>query len=380
MEHGTSALASVTIAERRSIGDVVASLRPSDPAQVRIAALRRFATAITILNIVGHRFLGFEQAIAQPIVAVLTCYITELFLETVDAARESRRPAYRAESRDATTRERARTLVNFLLPAHITGFALGMLLFIGSRLDLFVVGGIVAISSKYVFRFRTGSGGHRHHKHFFNPSNFGITVLLLLYSDTVSIAPPYQFTEAFGTRGDVLLPVFILCLGLFVNTVFTGKIPLIAAWAGGFALQAIVRSTLDANISLVSALSPLTGLALILFTLYMITDPGTTPRSTRGQVAFGLSVAAVYGVLVTAHIAFGIFFSLTIVCAVRGVYLTILNAEQARRSHESQDGANGTDPMPAPPNGAEGADGADGADGQAQPEYTMPRAKEPTGT
>ena len=372
MEHGTAALASVTVerrARRRSFGEIVASLRPADPADVRIAALRRFAIAITILNIVGHRFLGFEQAIAQPIVAVLTCYITELFLETVDAARDGRRPTYRTEQPGAPLRERVRTVVNFLLPAHITGFALGMLLFIDSRLDLFVVGGIVAISSKYVFRFRTSRGDHRLHKHYFNPSNFGITVLLLLFSPTVSIAPPYQFTEAFGTRGDVILPAFILCLGLFVNTVFTGKIPLIAAWAGGFALQAVVRSTLDGDIALKSALSPLTGLALILFTLYMITDPGTTPRSTRGQVAFGLSVAAVYGALVTVHVAFGIFFSLTIVCAVRGAYLTIVSAQEARRSRQSPVAGNGAEP-----------NGAQGADGRAEPEHTMPRAKEPTGT
>jgi enediyne biosynthesis protein E5 len=376
MEHRSPALDNVTsvtsvtgatAARRRSVGDVLASLRPTDPAQVRIAALRRFATAITILNFVGHRWLGFEQAIAQPLVAVLTCYATELFLETVDAARAARLPAYRAENPDATARERARTMVNFLLPAHITGFALGMLLFIDSRLDLFVVGGIVAISSKYVFRFRTSSAGHRHHKHYFNPSNFGITVLLLLYSRTVSIAPPYQFTESFGTRGDVLLPAFILCLGLFVNTVFTGKIPLIAAWASGFALQAIVRSVLFGDISVRSALSPLTGLALILFTLYMITDPGTTPRSTRGQVAFGLSVAAVYGVLVTAGVSFGIFFALTIVCAVRGLYLTIVNARQERRSDRSADAPEESEAGPVRSNGAEA-------------DHAPPRAKEPTGS
>lgn len=368
-------MASVTLARRRSIGDVITSMRPTDPAQLRIAALRRFAVAITILNVVGHRWLGFEQAIAQPVLAVLTCYATELLLETVDAARDGRRPAYRVESPDATTRDKARTLVNFLLPAHITGFALGMLLYIGSRLDLFIVGAIVAISSKYVFRFRSsgGDGGHRRYKHYFNPSNFGITALLLLYSGTVSIAPPYQFTEYFGAKGDIILPLFITCLGLFVNTVFTGKVPLIMAWLGGFALQGIVRSVLFDDVSVRAALSPLTGLALLLFTMYMVTDPGTTPRSTRNQVAFGLSVAAVYGVLVALGVAFGVFFALTIVCAVRGTYLTIVNTRERRRSRPAADGAsaNGAEPVPV---------AAGGANGGSEPEHALPRAKEPTGT
>jgi len=38
----------------------------------RIGGLRRFAIAITILNILGHTVLGFEQAWAHPIVALAT--------------------------------------------------------------------------------------------------------------------------------------------------------------------------------------------------------------------------------------------------------------------------------------------------------------------
>jgi hypothetical protein len=53
----------------------------------------------------------------------------------------------------------------------------------------------------------------------------------------------------------------------------------------------------------------------------MITDPSTTPSSVRGQVAFGAAVAAVYGVLMSLHVVFGLFLSLSLVCAVRGVAL-----------------------------------------------------------
>jgi hypothetical protein len=306
---------------RTRLRDLPAKIRPTDPAKLRIAALRRFAVGITVLNIAGHLFLGFEQTIAQAIIAVLVCYATELALETLVAARDSRRPGYLADAVAPSDRERVTALVNFLLPAHITGFALAMLLFISDRLDLFAVAAVIAISSKYIFRVRTQSGT----KHYLNPSNFGITVVLLLYADTVSMAPPYQFTEHVGHFGDIALPAFLACLGLFINFIFTGKIPLIFAWVGGFAVQAAIRALLIDETSFRAAMAPLTGMALLLFTLYMITDPGTTPRSKAGQAAFGFSVAAVYGVLMTLHVTFGFFFALTIVCACRGIGMWTVN-------------------------------------------------------
>ncbi|HEY0558088.1 MAG TPA: enediyne biosynthesis protein UnbU, partial [Thermoanaerobaculia bacterium] len=48
------------------------------PKDMRLAALRRFATAITILNLVGHTVLGFEMSYATPLVALLAAYSTEL--------------------------------------------------------------------------------------------------------------------------------------------------------------------------------------------------------------------------------------------------------------------------------------------------------------
>ncbi|MFE0023807.1 enediyne biosynthesis protein [Amycolatopsis sp. NPDC059021] len=316
-----STLATTPARPRTRMRDLPAKMRPTDPTKLRLAALRRFAVGITILNIAGHLFLGFEQTIAQLIVVVLTCYVTELAVETLVAARDSRRPGYLPDADSPSRRTRVLTLVNFLLAAHISGCALGMLLFVNDRLDLFVVAAVVAISSKYLFRVRARSGD----KHYFNPSNFGITVVLLLFADTVSIAPPYQFTEYLGHLGQVALPAFLACIGLFINFIFTGKLPLIFAWVGGFTAQAAIRAFFDEETSFLASIAPLTGMALLLFTLYMITDPGTTPRSKLGQVEFGLSVAAVYGTLMAFHVAFAFFFALTIVCACRGIGMWMAN-------------------------------------------------------
>jgi hypothetical protein len=64
---------------------------------------------------------------------------------------------------------------------------------------------------------------------------------------------------------------------------------------------------------------PMTSAAFIVFTLYMVPDPATTPLKPWRQVAFGFSVAAVYGVIQALHLVFGLFFALLAVCALRGV-------------------------------------------------------------
>jgi Na+-translocating ferredoxin:NAD+ oxidoreductase RnfD subunit len=154
-------------------------------------------------------------------------------------------------------------------------------------------------------------------RHFFNPSNFGITVTLLVFA-WVSVAPPYQFTENMTGFGDWVLPAVIICTGTFLNARFTHRLPLIGAWLGGFVTQAALRSFFF-DTPFGAALVPMTGVAFILYTFYMITDPATTPAGRREQIAFGFSVAAVYGLLMVMHVVFGLFFALTIVCTVRGL-------------------------------------------------------------
>src|ERR1044072_7106130 len=108
-----------------------------------------------------------------------------------------------------------------------------------------------------------------------------------------------------------MLPAVMICPGTFLNARFTRRLPLIAAWLGGFIAQAVLRS-LFFNTPLEAALVPMTGVAFILYTFYMVTDPATTPTGRSDQIAFGLSVAAVYGMLMMIHVVFGLFFALTI--------------------------------------------------------------------
>jgi enediyne biosynthesis protein E5 len=285
------------------------------PAERRIAALRRFAMGITGLTIVGHVWLGFEQSWAQVLVSLAGCYSAELSLEAVDAW-SARRPA--------RFRGGPGALADFLLPAHITALAIALLLYPGGgRLAPIAFAATVAVCSKALFRAPLGSG----RRHFFNPSNFGIAATLLIFP-SVSISPPYQFTENVAGAGDWLVPAFVLVTGTFLNYRLTGKIPLIVAWLVAFALQALCRHLfLDA--SLEGPLLPMTGMAFLLFTFYMVTDPGTTPVRPRNQIAFGAGVAIAYGALVSLHVVFTLFFALVVVSSVRGTWLYLATAHPA---------------------------------------------------
>jgi hypothetical protein len=72
--------------------------------------------------------------------------------------------------------------------------------------------------------------------------------------------------------------------------------------------------------------------AFVLFTNYMITDPGTTPMAGRAQFMFGASVATVYGVLMVFNVVYTLFFATSIVCALRGLGWWV--AHLRRRSRE----------------------------------------------
>ncbi len=272
----------------------------------RSAALRRFGASITIATILGHTVLGFEQSYAAPILAVLVAYAAELVFESIDAWALRRRPRYAGS---------AGHVLDFLLPAHISGLACAILLYAGDRLMPVVSAVLIATASKYIVRLPIGG----RLRHVLNPSNTGIVVVLLLFP-WVGVASQYQFTEWVPGWWRAAVPLVVLVAGTLLNAKLTKKTPLIAAWVLGIAAQALLRSALT-DVALPSALLVMTGAAFVLFTNYMITDPGTTPVRPRNQAMFGLAAAAAYGLLMGLHLGFALFFALAIVCVGRGLIL-----------------------------------------------------------
>jgi Na+-transporting NADH:ubiquinone oxidoreductase subunit NqrB len=282
------------------------TFKATAPPPNRLGGLRRFAIAITLFNILGHTVFGFEQAWIVPFVAVITAYACEIWFELVECYLQGRRPRFSGGWRNK---------VDFLLSAHITGIACAMLLYSNARLMPVVFASATAIISKALVRITLPNGP----RHFLNPSNFGITLTLLLFP-WVGIAPPYHFSENIHGWGSWVLPAIIVMSGSFLNIQFTKRICVAVGWVGGFLAQGVLRS-LAFDVPLAATLLPMTGVAFVLFTFYMVTDPATSPCTRRGQLLYGALVSATYGALVAAHVVFGLFFALTLVSLTRGITL-----------------------------------------------------------
>lgn len=292
-----------------------------DPGDPRYKALRNFAISMSVFNILGYTVLGFEQPWTWPLFALAIGYATEMTAELIAAWAERRRPGFAGNGMWG--------VYTFLLPTHITALACNMLLYANSRFWPIAFAVVVAVGQKAVLRAPIRGRV----RHFMNPSNFGITITLLAFS-WVNVAPPYHFTENIPDVFRLMLPAVIVTAGTVLNAMLTRKVPLIMGWAGGFVIQALVRHYVW-GVALWAALGMMTGVAFVLFTNYMITDPGTTPTAGRPQFMFGASVATVYGVLMLFNVVYTLFFAVTIVCFARGLMWWVMHLVERRRSRRA---------------------------------------------
>jgi Na+-transporting NADH:ubiquinone oxidoreductase subunit NqrB len=160
----------------------------------------------------------------------------------------------------------------------ISALSLTLLLRTGS-IWLSIAAGVLAIGSKYLIRYNG--------KHIFNPANFGLVVLALLF--TGAWVSPGQW----GTVS--WLALMIAGLGGIV----TGKAKrwdVSLGFLGFFALLAFARA-LWLGDPLSIPVHQLQSGALLIFTFFMISDPKTTPNARAGRVAYSALVASVGFVL-----------------------------------------------------------------------------------
>jgi hypothetical protein len=268
--------------------------------------LRTSATFATIFTILGHTVLGFEQPVAQVFVALGAGYACALFFEWVDARANGVAPGFAGGG--------IRKVVDFLLPAHMTSITMSFLLYFNERLWIMALAVALALGSKYVLRVRQNG----RLQHFMNPSNFGIAVVLVTYQWTGVL--PWSFTTDIHGVWDWLLPLIIVLLGIRLNLLFTGRLPTVASWLVTFVALACGRALLLQR-PILAELVVLTGLPMVLFTLYMITDPQTSPSRVRSQILFGAGIACAYSVLLLLRVQYTMFYAVTAICAIRGLCL-----------------------------------------------------------
>jgi hypothetical protein len=272
--------------------------------------LRISATVATVFTILGHTVFGFEQSLAQVLVALVTGYSCALFFEWVDARASGIAPGYAGGGFPK--------VVDFLLSAHMTSITLSFLLYFNQRLWIVALAVALAIGSKYVLRVRLNG----RLRHFMNPSNFAIAVVLVTYQWTGVL--PWSYTIDLHGVADWLVPAIIVALGARLNLLFTGRIPTVAAWLVTFIVLGAGRAWIHQS-TVVAELVVLTGIPMVLFTFYMITDPQTTPSRLMSQIFFGAGIATAYSVLLLSHVQYTMFYSVTAICAIRGAWLLVLS-------------------------------------------------------
>ena len=288
-------------------------MSPLQKARDPRTGLRTSATLATIFTILGHTVLGFEQSVAQVFVALATGYSSALLFEWVDARASRCIPGFVGGG--------FRKCLDFLLSAHMTSITLSFLLYANQRLWIMALAVALAIGSKYVLRVRLNG----RLQHFMNPSNFALAVVLVTYQWTGVL--PWGYTVNIHGVWDWLVPLIIVGLGLRLNLLFTGRFPTIAAWLSTFIVLGIGRAWLQHS-TVFAQLVVLTGIPTVLFTFYMITDPQTSPSRLRSQVLFGSSIAVVYSALLLLHLQYTMFYSVTVVCSIRGLWLCWLSLQE----------------------------------------------------
>jgi enediyne biosynthesis protein E5 len=159
--------------------------------------------------------------------------------------------------------------------AYITGISVGILVR-SPAFWPFAVAAALAITSKYALRFRG--------RHLFNPSNFGISVLLFLLPASVSM-----LSIQWGNNMASMVVIWVLG-SIIIWRVHRFHIS--ATYVVSFLVLAIVRSWIIHE-PWVSEVSPVTGPEYQLFIFFMITDPKTTVRSRKGQCLVVFLVALV---------------------------------------------------------------------------------------
>ena len=162
-----------------------------------------------------------------------------------------------------------------LLSAYISGISLTLLVKPqGGALWPFVIGGVLAISSKYVLRYRQN--------HLWNPTNFAVSALLLLAPDRVSV-----LSHQFGN--DLTTNLVIWIFGLIIAA-RVGVLHITLTYVASFLVLNSARAV-ALGMPVLPEIAPITGPMYQLFVFFMITDPRTIVRGGRRQIVVAVVIA-----------------------------------------------------------------------------------------
>jgi enediyne biosynthesis protein E5 len=227
---------------------------------------------ITCILLAGHLSFGILESYQKTLLAILTSIALELVLGRVFFHKWVH-PA----------------------SAYITGISVGILI----RSPAFwpyALCSAISITSKYVLRIKG--------RHIWNPSNFGISVMLFLAADAVA-SLSIQW-------GNYLWPMLVIwVLGSIIISRLR-RFHITGIYVVSFIAFAVLRSWMTGS-PWQSEISPITGPMYQLFIFFMITDPKTTVRSKSGQCLVVFLVALLEMVMRLDQVVYAPFYALFIV-------------------------------------------------------------------
>lgn len=227
---------------------------------------------ITCILLAGHLSFGMLESYQKTLLAIVTSIALELVLGRIYFHKWVH-PA----------------------SAYISGISVGILV----RSPAFwpyALCAAISITSKYVLRVKN--------RHVWNPSNFGISVMLLLAAETVATLS-IQW-------GNYLLPMLIIWVLGSVIIARLHRFHITGTYVTSFLAFAFLRSWMTGS-PWQSEIAPITGPMYQLFIFFMITDPKTTVRSKRGQCIVVFLVALLEMVLRLRQVVYAPFYALFVV-------------------------------------------------------------------
>lgn len=227
---------------------------------------------ITSILLVGHLSYGILESYQKTLLAIAVSIAAEVVLSRVFIGKWPN-----------------------VASAYITGISVGILVR-SPAFWPFALCSLISITSKYVLRYKG--------RHIWNPSNFGISVLLFLAGDTVA-SLSIQW-------GNYLLPMVVIWMLGSVIIWRLRRFHITGTYVVSFLAFALLRAWITGN-PWQSEIAPITGPEYQLFIFFMITDPKTTVRGKTGQCIVAFCVALVEMVLRLDQIVYAPFYALFMV-------------------------------------------------------------------
>ncbi|HEY1100007.1 MAG TPA: FG-GAP repeat protein, partial [Myxococcota bacterium] len=234
-----------------------------------------FAALLTLYGVLGFTVFGFNRSPWQMLFIVVVGSVLDMVF-----ARFVRGRAV------------------FPLSAWISMCALAILLNYshGSLLPFFPV--LLCLAGKNILTFEG--------RHIYNPSMFAVATSLLIGSEMITASPAYQWD---GNALTVSFFIAAMAMAMFIFRV--GRTWLIVSFLFFYALQTalrayIMRHHLPPEMLFIGTM---TTPPFFLFVMYMITDPGTSPKDPKQQVLIAFLIASVDLVLHLKESVFTFFYA-----------------------------------------------------------------------